>query len=113
LLAPGAGYVAIAWAWAGAYPIAFAALLWYALARCRVTLATYLRRIAGVVSCGAATAAIALAVHEAVPLAPLPRLVVVAAVVLVAYGGLLARIEKVTPRSIVRTLRGQPDEPAA
>jgi len=105
--APAQGYVSVAWAWAVAYPIAFAVLLGCALDRCQVTLATYLRQIAGVVSCGAAAAAAAAAVHEVLSAPPLLRLLAVAAAVLAIYGLLLARIEKVTLRSILRTLRGE------
>jgi len=109
-LAPGLGYVAVAWAWAVAYPIAFAALLARALARCEIALVTYLRQIAGVVACGAAAAAGAVAVHEALPAIAAVRLGVVAAVVVALYGGLLAAVEGVTPRSVVRAVRG--DGPA-
>jgi O-antigen/teichoic acid export membrane protein len=111
-VAPGAGFPAVAWAWAAAYPLVFAVLLGRALARCQVSLATYLRRIAGIFSCGAAAAVIAVAVHQLVPLSSLPRLLVVAAVVVAGYGLLLARIEGITPRSILRNLRSPSDEPA-
>jgi len=107
--APSHGYVAVAWAWAVAYPIAFAVLLSRALVRCHVALATYLRQLAGVVACGAAAAVGAIAVHEVLPARPLLRLLAVAAAVLAIDGLLLARIEKVTPRSILRALRGAPE----
>jgi teichuronic acid exporter len=113
-LAPERGYLAVAWAWAAAYPLVFAVLLQRALARCGVGLAAYLRRLAGVVSCGAAAAAIAIAVHEALPAIPALRLVAIAGAVLAIYTALLARVEKVTPRSILRAVRGEPDPaPAA
>jgi O-antigen/teichoic acid export membrane protein len=100
------GYVAVAWAWAAAYPIVFAVLLHRALVRCDVMLTMYLRQIAGVVSCGAAAAAIASVAHDVIPAYPLPRLVAVAAVVLAVYALLLAQVERVTPRSLLRAVRG-------
>ena len=108
-LDPADGYVAIAWAWAAAYPIAFAVLLAQTLARCRVALATYLRQLAGVAACGALAAVGGIAVHAVVPAHPLLRLLAVAAAVLAIDGLLLARIERVTPRSILRTLRRAPE----
>src|SRR5215468_8968134 len=103
---PGAGYVAVAWAWAASYPIAFGVLLQQALARGRVRLASYLRSIAGVVVCGAGAAAGAIAVHAVLPGPPVGRLVAVAAVIVAIYTALIARIERITPRSILRTVRG-------
>src|ERR1043165_3099888 len=54
VIAPDAGYVVVAWAWAVTYPIAFAVLLARALVRGRVSLAHYLRSLAGIAACGAA-----------------------------------------------------------
>src|SRR5262245_24909556 len=48
-LAPGAGYLAVAWAWAIGYPIAFAALLALALPPIRLRAAAYLVPQAGVI----------------------------------------------------------------
>jgi teichuronic acid exporter len=107
-VAPDRGYVVVAWAWAAAYPIVFAVLLGRSLARCHLELASYLRGLAGVLACGAGSAAAALAVH-ALPLRPLARLFAVALAVIAVYSAMLARIERVTPRSILRTLRGMPD----
>ena len=103
---PGAGYVAVAWAWAAAYPIAFGVLLQRALVRGRVRLASYLRSVAGVVGCGAGAAAGAIAVCMVLPGPPVGRLVAVAAVIVAIYTGLIARIERITPRSILRMVRG-------
>lgn len=110
-LAPERGYVAVAWAWAIAYPIAFAALLGRALDRCEVALATYARQVVGVVACGAVAAVGAIAVHELVPAIAAARLASVAAVVVALYGGMLAWLEGVTPRSVLRAARE--DAPAA
>jgi O-antigen/teichoic acid export membrane protein len=105
-LAPGAGYVAVAWAWAASYPIAFGVLLQRALVRGRVRLASYLRSVAGVVGCGAGAAAGAIAVWVVLPGPPVGRLVAVAAVIVAIYTALIARIERITPRSILRMVRG-------
>lgn len=107
-IAPEQGYVAVAWAWAAIYPIAFAVLLSRALARGRVSLARYLRSLAGVLVCGGGAAVAAAAVHAVLPVPPLVRLFAIAAVIVAIYAGLLARIERITPRSILRTVRGLP-----
>lgn len=107
-VAPDAGYVAVAWAWAAGYPVVFAVLLARALARCGVTLGGYLRSIAGVIGCGAVAAVGALAAHE-LPLPRLVRLIAVAGVVVAIYAAMLARVERITPRSILRVVRGAPE----
>ncbi|HEY0986667.1 MAG TPA: hypothetical protein VGD80_06425, partial [Kofleriaceae bacterium] len=109
VIAPDHGYVVVAWAWAVAYPIVFGVLLGRSLARCHLQLASYLRGLSGVLACGAGAAAVALAVHELLPPRPLGRLLAVAVVVIAVYAGMLARIEKITPRSILRAVRGVPD----
>jgi O-antigen/teichoic acid export membrane protein len=113
-IAPDAGFVAVAWAWAAGYPIVFAVLLGRALMRARVRMGSYLRGVAGVAVCGAgaAIAAIGLAaVLPALPLGPLLRLFAIAIAIVGIYALLLARIERITPRSILRTVRGMPEEP--
>jgi hypothetical protein len=77
-----------------------------------VRLASYLRSVAGVVVCGAGAAAGAIAVHAVLPGPPIGRLVAVAAVIVAIYAGLLARIERITPRSILRTVRGSAEPEA-
>jgi O-antigen/teichoic acid export membrane protein len=106
---PDAGYVAVAWAWAAAYPIVFAVLLERALVRGRVSLASYLRSIAGVLVCGAGATAGAIAVHAVLPGPAVVRLFAVAAVIVAIYAALIARIERITPSSILRTVRGVPE----
>jgi O-antigen/teichoic acid export membrane protein len=110
---PEAGYVAVAWAWAAAYPVVFAVLLGRALARCHVTLAAYLRGLAGVLVCGAGAALGAVGVHAVLPAPPLVRLLAVAAALLAIYLAMLARIERITPRSVVRAMRGTDDDDPA
>ncbi|HMG23226.1 MAG TPA: oligosaccharide flippase family protein [Kofleriaceae bacterium] len=108
-IAPDAGYVAVAWGWAASYPVAFAVLLQRALARGRVSLASYLRSLGGVMLCGAGAAAGAIAVHAALPGPAVVRLFAIAAVIVAIYTALIARIERITPRSILRTVRGMPE----
>jgi len=103
---PARGYVVIAWAWAAVYPAVFAVLLGSALSRAQVSLAAYLRSLGRIIAAGAVAAAIAVAVHAVVPAHPLPRLLAVAVAVVATYALLLARLEHITPRSILRTLRG-------
>jgi len=106
-VAPELGYVAVAWAWAIAYPVVFAVVLWRALVRCHVTLATYVARTARVFACGLVAAVAAYAVHAVLP-GPAPvRLVVVVIATLTSYAVMLAWLEDLTPRSLWRTVRGQ------
>jgi O-antigen/teichoic acid export membrane protein len=107
---PELGYVAVAWAWAAVYPLVFAVLLGRALARAHVATAAYVRSVARIVLAGTAAALAALAVH-ALPAPPPLRLLAVAAVLVATYAVLLARLERITPRSILRTLRGDRDRP--
>ena len=111
-LVPDAGFVAVAWAWAVAYPLVFGVLLAQTLARCAVPLSAYARQLVGVVACGGVAAALGIAVHAALPAPPLLRLLAVAVVIVVGFGVLLARVERVTPRSVLRALRGQPADDA-
>ena len=104
VIAPDAGYVVVAWAWAATYPIAFALLLARALVRGRVSLAHYLRSLAGIAVCGAGAAAAAIAVNAVLP-GPVVRLFAVAAAIVAVYSGLLAWIERITPRSILDGMR--------
>jgi hypothetical protein len=86
-----AGYVSVAWAWAAAYPIAFAVVLAYALARTGLRLATYARRIAPLVGMAAATTAVAVAVYVALPPSPWIRVFAIAAIAAASYGVVLVR----------------------
>ena len=83
---PDAGYLAVAWAWAISYPIPFALLIWLALQRTGVSLATYVRGLAPIALWAAATAGVAIVVHEALPESKWLRAIAVAAVTLVSYG---------------------------
>ena len=71
----GDSYLAVAWAWAAAYPLAFGLVLWFALTRAGVTLASYVAGIARVVACAAVACGVALVVHASLPAEPLLRVI--------------------------------------
>ena len=100
----GGDFTAVAWAWAIGYPLAFVALAWMALPEIGVTARRYLRAIGGVAVCAIAATAAGLATR-----AVYDELNVVGAVMLAVYLGLLAVIERVTPRSILRSFRATAD----
>lgn len=110
---PALGYVAVAWAWAAVYPLVFAVLLGRSLARAQVAVGAYLRSLGGIVACGLAAAVGGLAVHAVVPAHPLVRLLAVAVTIVALYGVGLARVEQITPRSVLRTLRAPDEDPPA
>lgn len=58
--------------------------------------------------CGARAAAGAIAVHAALPDRPLIRLFAVAVAIVAIYAALIARIDRITPRTILRIARGVP-----
>ncbi|HET9625842.1 MAG TPA: oligosaccharide flippase family protein [Kofleriaceae bacterium] len=106
---PAAGFLAVAAAWAVAYPVVFFVLLGRTLVRCHVGLAAYLRSLAGIVASGGLAAAVGLAAHVGLGqlgALAIVRLLVTAAVVLAVDLAALARIERVTPRSVLRAIRG-------
>ncbi len=111
----GHDFVAVAWAWAIGYPIAFVALLAMALPGAAVTATAYLRAIIGIVACAAGAFAIGLGTRALVT-GPL-QLAAIAVAVLASYAALLAIIERVTPASIARGFSDGPGtgakEPAA
>ena len=103
----GTGYVAVAWAWAAGYPIAFAILCGLALPRVSLSAGTYLRAQLGVLACAAGALAAALALREVLPEIAIVRVLAVGALTIAVYAALLAKVERVTPRGIVRALRGE------
>jgi O-antigen/teichoic acid export membrane protein len=103
---PEAGYVAVAWAWAAAYPVAFGVLLWLALARTQIAARVYVRGIAGILACAAGASLCALGARLVLPDLAIVQVLGVAAVTLGSYGALLAWIEGVSPRGVVRAMRG-------
>jgi O-antigen/teichoic acid export membrane protein len=105
----GTGYLAVAWAWAAGYPIAFAALLALALPCVSLSAGAYLRAQVGVFACAAGALGAGLALRAVVPAIAIVRVTAIGATVVIVYAALLARVERVTPRGIVRALRGDPD----
>lgn len=103
-IAPGHGFVAVAWAWAIGYPVAFMALLAMALPRAELGFGAYLRAIARISLCAAG--ALAAALVPRLLLAPgALRAGAVAAVILAVYGVLLAALEQITLAAVVRGFR--------
>jgi O-antigen/teichoic acid export membrane protein len=98
------GFVAVAWAWAAGYPVAFAALLAMALPRTNLRIRTYLDAIAGIALCAAGALAAGLAVRYVITEGTIVRTFTVAGAVLASYALLLAR-EGITLSGIVRGLR--------
>jgi len=106
---PEGGYLAVAWGWAIGYPLAFIALLALALPPIELSMAAYLRGALGVIGCAGAALGVGLIVRALVPavvIAPV-RLAAIGAAMVIAYAALLARVEGITPRGIVRALRGE------
>ena len=91
----GSDYVAVAWAWAIGYPIAFAVLVSFALPAIELRLTTYLRALAGPLTCALGAAGVGFAVCG------WPLAIVVAAIA-ATYVGLVAAILRITPRSLLR-----------
>jgi O-antigen/teichoic acid export membrane protein len=100
---PERGYVVIAWAWALAYPLAFAVVVGFALARTGVTLARYIGGIAPVVACAGAAAAGAIAIHAVAPDVAIERVLAVAVTTLVIYGPLARRFARGSASAAGRT----------
>ena len=110
---PEHGYVVVAWAWAAGYPVVFGVLLERALDRCGVGGLAFARSIAGILVCGVIAAVVAIGAREVLPREPHLRLAGTAAIVVACYLLALARIERITPRSVWRSLRGGGTSPEA
>jgi len=101
------GFNAVAVAWAIGYPIAFAALITMVLGVLELKLGDLLRGLRGIVGCAAAAIALSAGVSlAAAPLPGLARFLLATGTMVLAFSVLLARFEGVSPRSIVRSLRG-------
>jgi PST family polysaccharide transporter len=107
LLGPRFGMVSVAIAWAIGYPVAFAVLLGLALRELRLPFGQYLRAIVGVPACIAGASVVAYGARVlAAPLPPGGRLAVVTVVFAAILLPLLARVEGITPRAVLQSVRG-------
>jgi len=104
---PGAGYVSVAWGWAAGYPLAFAALLALALPTIELSARGYFGPQLDVLACAALSLAAALALRTGLPDSDVLRVFALAAAILAVYMLTLAYIARVTPRGILRALRGE------
>jgi O-antigen/teichoic acid export membrane protein len=107
LLGDRLGLLAVAIAWAVGYPLAFAALLYIIARTVDLPVTRYVRSTLGIFGCAAAGFALGLAAdlatrhaHDGL------RLAVIGGGALAGFFGALALFEKVTPRSIIASLRG-------
>jgi hypothetical protein len=103
------GYVSVAIAWAVGYTIAFAVLAWLGLTKIHLAPAEYLRRVRGIPACCAAAALVGLVARAVTPAAwsAGPRLAAIATPTMVAMGLLLAYVEGISPRSVLRAMAGK------
>lgn len=115
LLGDRLGFVSVAVAWAVGYPIAFAVLVFMALATLSWSIGAYLRSVAGVAACMIGAGVVAFGVHRFLgQLAPWLRLSITTAVVVGITGLLLAYTQGISLRTAKRAMSADPDpEPAA
>lgn len=100
--------VSVALGWAVGYPIAFAVLFAMALALLDLPLGTYLRRSIGIPALAAVGMAAAGAMRFVVePLHPALRLGITAATMTGVFFVLLAYVEGISPRSVVKAIKGE------
>lgn len=109
ILGPALGFLSVALAWAVGYPVAFAALLYMTTTTLEMRIVDLLRRVSGIAICAAAATAASLVVHLALAVSAAPaslRFAASASVLVLTFFALLARFERITPRSVARSLRG-------
>lgn len=95
-------YLAVVLAWIVGYPVAFAVLVILALRQLDLGVLAYLRRVVGIPLCVGGAAIAGLAARSLVHgIHSVLQLAVVAAVLLLVLGLLLARFEGISPRSIL------------
>ncbi len=87
----GSDYVSVAWAWAIGYPFAFAVLVWFAVVRTGVPLASYARQLAPVLARAALAVAVAYTARRLLPPHHLVRALGTAVATLATYLGTLSR----------------------
>jgi O-antigen/teichoic acid export membrane protein len=106
------GPLSVAIAWAVGYPIAFAVLSMMALGLLPLTARDYVRRVRGIpVWAAVALACGAVAKWGLAGARPGVSLIFVALVTASVFAALLARFERITPRSIAAAMKGQPPPP--
>lgn len=104
------GWLSVAIAWAVGYPVAFVVLFAMALMVMELPLREYLRRSLGIPALAAVAMGASAAVHWAMnPLPAAVRLIATAVVMVGLFLVLLAYKEGISPRSVMRALKG--DEP--
>jgi O-antigen/teichoic acid export membrane protein len=112
-LGPSMSYLSVALAWAAGYPVAFAVLIWLALANVELDAVTYLQRTLGIPACTVAAMGLAALARLAVSAqAPALRLAVTTGVLLGVLGVLLAYLQGISPRSVAQALEGKPSKTA-
>lgn len=101
------GFLSVAVGWAVGYPFAFAALSYLVVKAIRLPVGQYLRAAWGIVGCclGGFVAGFVVD-HALASHADGTRLVVVAVTAFGVIGAMLAFWQKITPRSITRSLKG-------
>jgi len=110
VLGPSLGYLSVAVAWAVGYPVAFGVLIWLAVATLGWTPWAFLRSIAGVGGCMLGAMLVALGVRYALADATPAwlRLGILAGVIVVVTGLLLAYTQGLSLRTAKRALQGDP-----
>lgn len=102
------GYLAVAYAWAVGYPIAFSLLLWMALELLSLRAIDYTRRVIGIPMSAAVSIGASFAVHFGfVTASPWLRFTASTAAAVVVFGLVLAYWQGISPRSMIRAIRGQ------
>lgn len=107
------GALAVAWAWALGYPIAFAVLAFVALRLLGLSALEYLRRIAGIPACAIAAMAVSAGVRwllQGTP--PLLSLLLTGATMMVLFLLLLAYTQGISPHSVALAIKGKAPVPA-
>ena len=107
LLGDTLGVVSIAVAWAIGYPLAFAALAYLVVRKIRLPLSDYLRGTWGIIACCAAGFAAGYAVSLALPQQTDGiRALLISAASLTTTFLLVGYWQKITPRSVLRAIKG-------
>lgn len=107
LLGPYAGVISVPIAWAVGYPVAFGVLQYLVAHSIDLPVGRYLRSCWGIVGCCLAGFVVGFAVSHSMPAASDGvRLAAIGSSSVVVMFGLVATWQKITPRSIARSLKG-------